>query len=165
LFSTSSLQILLIIQQMCVEAALIIWYWILSKSCCLECSGFSEPIILVQISFALLHWSEWVRTIDYGLSLNFHFHGWTAHWAGWSLWFRVLMAHRPQLAQGVIYKLSLCTQLDEGIFSFLSTCGIPTSVGRVSHIPWHHLGIPLSPQDWKPDVRTSFFLKQKLRTG
>jgi hypothetical protein len=26
LFSTSSLQILLIIQQMCVEAALIIWY-------------------------------------------------------------------------------------------------------------------------------------------
>jgi hypothetical protein len=44
---------------MCVEAALVLQYIILSNSCCVECSGFSEPFILVQISFALLHPSEY----------------------------------------------------------------------------------------------------------
>jgi len=83
---------------MCVETALVLGYLVLSNSCCLECSGLSEPFILVQISFALLHRSELVRTINYGLSLNFHFHGWRVHWAGWSLWFVLLIAHSPELA-------------------------------------------------------------------
>jgi hypothetical protein len=48
---------------MCVETALVLGYLVLSNSCCLKCSGFSEPFILVQISFALRHRSEWVRTI------------------------------------------------------------------------------------------------------
>jgi hypothetical protein len=50
------------------------------------------------------------------------------HRAGWSLRFFVRMAHRPQLAEGVIYKCFnyVLSFTHEGNFFFLSKCKVTT---------------------------------------